>query len=739
VGWIPKYEIIPEKKTHIESMRKVIKKYSEDRIYLATDDDREGEAIAWHICQIFGLNENKVKRIVFHEVTKVALERAIASPGLINMSLVRAQQARQVLDLMVGFRISPVLWKYLYRSKDHSLSAGRCQTPALRLVYDNEKEVKEVSQTYKIMGLFFPKKVEFVLGKEIENTKEVVDFLEASKGFSYEFSVGVKKEQCEKAPKPYNTSALLQAASSSLRMSPKEVMSGCQQLYQEGYITYMRTESRLYCGEFLRELGGYIGKRWSGKHVGILEVLENRDAGNPHEAIRVTHVEVEEVAGVSARVGKLYELIWRNTVASGMSDYKGESTPMYMTSPLEGVKYIHRVEVPIFMGWKVVSCPKTDIEKEQSAGAALILYAKSQKVKCESVMANGVIHGKHSHYTEASLIKVLEEIGIGRPSTYASLVETLLDRGYVKKMDIEGCLVSMNEYVLSKDVIQETVTEKRVGQEKGKLVIQPVGIMVAEFLTAHFGSLFAYEYTREMEKALDEMMVGDERDICKECGDEMDRLMVPVEKLRFRLAGTEGTVGTVGTEGTEGMKEHFVTFGRYGPMVQTEGSRECLSVRKDVDIGKLQRGEYSLEEIIEKKEAYEIGKYEGQSVFVKKGPFGFYVMFGEEKIGFKALGIEEREERSEEIMQAFMKKKQVKGGVGRDGRDGGDGGEDKKMIRELTKEISIRNGKYGAYIHYYKEDMKKPKFYPLKGFKDSYRLCQKEVLMDWIQATHGLK
>ena len=258
VGWIPKYEIIPEKKTHIESMRKVIKKYSEDRIYLATDDDREGEAIAWHICQIFGLNENKVKRIVFHEVTKVALERAIASPGLINMSLVRAQQARQVLDLMVGFRISPILWKYLYRSKDHSLSAGRCQTPALRLVYDNEKEVREVSQTYKIMGFFFPKKVEFVLGKEIENTKEVIDFLEASKGFSYEFSVGVKKEQCEKAPKPYNTSALLQAASSSLRMSPKEVMSGCQQLYQEGHITYMRTESRLYCGEFLRELGGIL-------------------------------------------------------------------------------------------------------------------------------------------------------------------------------------------------------------------------------------------------------------------------------------------------------------------------------------------------------------------------------------------------------------------------------------------------------------------------------------------------
>jgi len=732
----PVFEIIEEKKTHIESMRKVIKKYVAKDIYIATDDDREGEAIAWHICQIFSLPVDTVKRIIFHEVTKVALEKAVSTPGLIDMALVRAQQARQVLDLTVGYRVSPVLWKYLYRNRDNSLSAGRCQTPALRLVYDNHMEKREITQTYKVGGLFFPKKVLFELSKELGSSKDVVAFLDASKGFRYELLKDkiCKKDVVEGAPKPYHTSGLLQAASSQLRMSPKEVMSGCQQLYQDGHITYMRTESQQFCAEYLGEVRGFIEGGFGPLYVGELERLENRDSGNPHEAIRVTHLEVRKVEGV--RVGKLYELIWRNSVASCMSTYRGEQTSVFITSPLVGTSYVHRVDVPVFMGWKVLEY-LVDVVREQTAGAALILYIKSQKeVICQRVSAEVAIHGKKTHFTEASLIKRLEDAGIGRPSTFASLVGTLMDRGYVKKGDIEGTSLGVMEYILEGGLIQEKAVEKKVGGEKGKLVIQPVGIVVAEFLTEHFGSLFAYDYTREMELDLDKIAMNGEglKDICKDCNDEIERLIQPVEKRRFVIKDSSDVV----------------VFGRYGLMIQSRGSKACRSVRAGIDMGRLTRGEYTLDELVERKDSREIGEYLGSAVSISKGPFGWYVAHGETKIGCKTLlaqdlsedlsedldkgpyiknkGLEE-EPIGEEVYTAFVKYMETKD----DSKEGVAG-----MIRELTADLSIRNGKFGAYIFYKTPSMKKPLFYKLKGFKESYRFCQKDVLMEWIRTTHQI-
>lgn len=718
-GCDPIFEIIEEKKTHIESMRKVIKKYSADQIYLASDDDREGEAIAWHICQVFGLPVETTKRIIFHEITKGALEKAVGTPIFINMSLVRAQQARQVLDMMVGFKISPVLWKYLYRSKDNCLSAGRCQTPALRLVYDNAQDKRDITLSYRITGLFYPKKVEFVLSRELDTKEEVVGFLEASKGFMHRFSTGVKKSCIEGAPKPFHTSGLLQAASSSLKMSPKEVMAGCQQLYQAGYITYMRTDSRLYCGEFLQEAREFITRGWSESYVGSLGGLESTDAGNPHEAIRVTHLEMKVVDDCKGRVAKLYEFIWKNTVASCMSVYRGEQTPLYFTSPIEDCPYIYKVETPIFLGWKTLFTNVDTTTKEQETGAGLMLYMQSSKkeILCGLVSAKVAIHGRHSHYTEASLISRLEDKGIGRPSTYASLVDTIIERGYLKKMDIDGSSIIVKEYVLEKGEIIESMVEKKVGQEKGKLVIQPVGIMVIEFLTNHFDKLFAYDYTRGMELELDEIALGGTKDICSACDAEIDELIIPTEKLRFRIKDT---------------CEYFVVFGRYGPMIQKEGSRESLSVCKDIDIGRLQRCEYNLDELLVKKEERIIGEYEGKSVIVKTGQYGFYLQYDGENIGYKTLGIED----GDDILDIFIKYKSGKKSF----EQTGDKTEDKqtKIIRELTEEMSIRNGKYGAYVHYHKPGMKKPKFLTLKGFKESYRLCHKDILMEWIKTTYGL-
>ena len=734
----PLFEIIEEKKTHIESMRKVIKKYTVKDIYIATDDDREGEAIAWHICEIFGLPVDKVKRIIFHEVTKVALEKAVSTPGFINMALVRAQQARQVLDLTVGFRVSPILWKYLYRNRESSLSAGRCQTPALRLVYDNHREEREITQRYKVGAVFFPKQILFELTKELDSGEDVIAFLETSKGFQYERLKDkcVKKDIVEGAPRPYHTSGLLQAASSQLRMSPKEVMSGCQQLYQDGHITYMRTESQQFCAEYLGEVRGFITGGFGASYVGDLEGLENRDSGNPHEAIRVTHLEVRKIEGIAVRVGKLYELIWRNSVASCMSAYKGEQTSVYISSPLVGGYYVHKVDVPLFMGWKAIDT-KVDIVKEQAAGSARILYINSQKgIICQRVSAEVAIHGKKTHFTEASLIKRLEDIGIGRPSTFASLVETLIDRGYVKKGDIEGTTLNIMEYTLEGDVIKETATEKNVGGEKGKLVIQPVGVIVAEFLTEYFGSLFSYDYTKAMELDLDKIALSMEgsKDICKECNDEIDKLIQPVEKRRFVIKDSSSVV----------------VFGRYGLMIQS-GAKVCRSVKEGIDMGRLSRGEYTLDELVEKKESREIGEYKGVAVSVSKGPYGWYVSHGETKMGCKALlaggagsaeeeggltkhkkggKVLEEEPEDEEIYNAFVTYMDTKDNI----KEGVAG-----IIRELTADLSIRNGKYGAYIYYKTFSMKKPKFFGLKGFKESYRFCQKDVLMEWIRTTHNIQ
>jgi len=711
----PTYENIPEKKSHIESMRKVIKMYSPADIYLATDDDREGEAIAWHICQVFGLPVETTKRIIFHEVTKPALQKAVLNPIVINMNIVKAQQARQVLDLMVGFKISPLLWKYLYRNKDNSLSAGRCQTPALRLVYDNEKECSQavLSQSYKIVGVFFSKKLEFVLSKELENSEKVCEFFELSKSFKHMFSIGQKKIIQQNPPRPFSTSSLLQSASSNLGISPKETMSICQQLYQDGFITYMRTDAQTYSLSFLEEAKKWIlEEKKRPEYVGDLEKLT--EAVGAHEAIRVTHIEGEKPDGGKAK--KLYDFIWKNTVASCMSTATMEQTPVYMSCPqiggMDGLRYEYTIEVPAFLGWKSIYP-----EKGGEQGKMAIYFASCHKEQSlVEASAKIAVHGHKSHYTEAGLIKRLEDVGIGRPSTYASLVEVLMERGYVKKMDIDGAIIKCSEYVLEGGDIKEVIIEKKAGQERGKLVIQPTGVLVAEFLTDSFASLFDYGYTEAMEKDLDEMARGVEKDICGECNEQIERLIKPIEKKRFSLKETE---------------EYYVVFGKYGPVIQhVTNKKDFRQIRVKIDMDRLRKGEYSLGELEDRGEEV-LGEYEGNPVILLNGPFGEYIKYKEENIpltGFSASSAPSAQSTMNTLYDKFVEyysnRSQEK--------------TNPKIIRELTEDLSIRNGKYGAYIHYETPGMKKPQFYKLKGFKESYRLCQKEVILEWIRTTYNV-
>jgi DNA topoisomerase-1 len=474
----------------------------------------------------------------------------------------------------------------------------------------------------------------------------------------------------------------------------------------------MRTDSRNYCAEFLQEVRKWVLDKYiKTEYVGAGS-QSNADE-TAHEAIRVTHLEMATVEGLPLRVKKLYEFIWKNTIASCMSAAKIEQTPVYMSCPQiyekTPIQYVHLIDRVAFMGWTALY-PQPTMDEN-------LFYMSSCPKEQKLIMATAkvAVHGRHSHYTEASLIKKLEDIGIGRPSTYASLVEVLLDRGYVKKMDIEGDVLSCSEYVLKDGDIKEEKIEKKVGQEKGKLVIQPTGILVAEFLTENFGPLFDYGYTEAMEKDLDEMARGNcHKDICLGCHHQIESLIGPVEKKRFVLADTD---------------EYSVVFGRFGAVIQhITNKKDFRTIRAKLDMDRLRKGEYSLAELEEKREEV-LGEHEGHSVILLNGPFGKYIKYKDENVGLKSILENEVEEGIESIDLYDKFVKWISKPVEK---------ENTKIIRELADGLSIRNGKYGAYIHHETKEMKKPKFYKLKGFKESYRLCQKEVILDWIRENYQI-
>jgi len=717
------FETIEEKREHVKWMQDIISRFSKNNIILATDDDREGEAIAWHICMTFDLPIETTKRIIFREITQTAIKASIENPTVINMNIVHAQMCRQVLDVLVGFKISPILWKHLYRNKENGLSAGRCQTPALKLVNENEMESKQVIVTtaYKISGSFFPKNLLFDLSKEFENEVEVLDFLEKSKTFNHCVTIGEKKESVKTPPKPFNTSGLLQKASSMLGIGPKETMSICQELYQNGFITYMRTESQKYSDVFLKKAREYIIKRFvKTEYIGNFEDIVNKDSKNPHEAIRVTNIELSKIETENSRTLSIYKLIWRNTIESCMASARYNNTPIMISSPINAI-YKHIVEVPIFLGFtKLIEESKTDTIHDQNKGSAILLYIQSSpkyNIQYNKIISTLSVHGKHSHYTEASLIKKLEDLGIGRPSTFAMIIDTIIARGYVKKMDIDGITIKTNEYTLEQNEITKEEKERTFGKESGKLVIQPIGTIVTEFLYNHFSSLFSYNYTTKMETLLDEISVGNGEPwytTCDSCNEEIKQLIKPIEKIGKQSFDITGE------------NEYKLVFEKYGPVLRkkVDDKYEYKSIKQDIkmDLDKLQKGEYHIDELLEEKKEQVIGELDGKSIVLKSGPYGEYIQHGDKTESMKTLG---EFETPEEITNAFKNKQcsQTK---------------DNNIIRVLTENMSIRNGKYGAYIYYKTEKMFKPQFLNIQKFKESYRHCSEEVLMKWIKETYNV-
>lgn len=728
------YTVDPDKKAHISKMESIISTFPKENILLATDHDREGEAIAWHICEVFDLPVLTTRRILFHEVTKPALLKAVENPGIIDMNMVRAQQARQVLDLLVGFTISPLLWKYVFKNNQNALSAGRCQTPALRLVYENDLEAKTKAensrQKHRIQACFFPQNLLFELQKEFETETEVCEFLSLSASHQHKFMVYPQKLSERTPPKPFNTSALLQQANNLLHIGAKETMACCQTLYQLGHITYMRTENRKYSPIFIDTATKYISGKWTDKHVHptLMELNGNADTENPHEAIRVTNLNMQNLVLIGDKntgsIERVYRMIWQNTVQSCMAPATFNMIPLEIDAPKDNL-YKYTFEIPKFGGFLDAVAEKS-VEKPASDKSSVELISsmslRFQTLKNKTVNYNYIqsvvgFTNRHSRYSEAGLISKLEDLGIGRPSTFSMLIDVIQTRKYVEKTDVQGILVECHEYFLRADEKAPTAkpVKKTMGAEHGKLVIDPMGIVVIEFLMKHFNNLFSYDYTKQMEERLDQVASGKERwnNVCKDVYGEIQKMVKEVNKIEKKIYNIDENYSLIF------FKDGFLL--KHKSLLTEEGKPLLKSVKKGlkIDIGKLELGGYTYEDLAETERRI-LGIWNDYEIELKPGKFGAYVEYGDDKkVSLNKLKKTLDKIVLEDVIPFLEEEKPAT-----------------TVLRVLTPTLSVRNGKFGPYIFYKTEKMKKPKFYDLKGFEQGFGNCDAEELIEWIKRTH---
>lgn len=744
------YSVDPDKKAHLSKMKEIITTFPVSNIILATDHDREGEAIAWHLCDIFGFPVETTPRILFHEITRPALQNAVANPGLIDMNMVRAQQARQILDVLVGFKISPLLWK---RVSDNSLSAGRCQTPALRLVYDNEMEAKTktAAAKHKVAALFFPQNLRFDLNTEFDDEAGVLAFLKASPKHTHELTVGAQKISTRSPPKPFNTSALLQAISNALHIGAKETMACAQILYQLGHITYMRTENRRYSPVFTEVAAKYIGEKWSPAHVNphLTTDIANNDTNNPHEAIRVTNIQMHDLVLISdnnPHIERVYQIIWMNTVQSCMSEATFNTLPLEVSAP-QGAKYKHMVEIPKFAGFMALEKKTTtkDTTKDTTQISGLIL--RFQTLKDKVVHYNQIettigFTGKHSRYTEASLIDHLEEKGIGRPSTFSMLTDVIQTRGYVKRTNIEGKEVECREYLLQKhDILAagekevdlgdgvkviENVVKRVQGAEQRKLVIDPVGVIVIEFLIEAFPDLFSYDYTKTMELRLDAVAAGKEdwTNICRDCYAEIKRMIKAIDKIEKTSYNVD--------------ENYVVVFQKTGATLKhktqttEEGKPAFKSIKKTLklDLEVLAAGGYTYEDLVELDNNV-LGEWNGGPVLVKTGKYGAFMEYLDDDGNAQNKSLKTIVKPVDKI--TFQDVLPILSGD--DIKDMSN----KLVLRVFTPSLSVRKGKFGPYLYYKSKTMDKPSFFNLRNFDQGFGVCSAKDMIDWVERTYKVK
>lgn len=702
-----KYKIIDNKKMVVSNMRTIITRYKLEDIYIGTDDDVEGEKIAYDICCVFNLPLDKMKRIVFNEITEKALKNSIENPSVINMNVVRSQQARQILDILIGYKISPILWKYIHNKKADTLSAGRCQSSALSLIYDNEEESKMnvLNKSYKTTSRFLENafEIELNLSKSFSSENEVRHFLELSKTYEHVVSLSDTFKTVKKKPTPLNTSRMIQQSSIQNKNSPIETMKLAQQLYHDGMITYMRTESTKYSQDFLTKASSFINEKYGISYVGNFENISNLVSKLPHEAIRVTDLKLKKIDGLP-KLKKLYDLIYKNTIESCMNDATFESYNIIVSAPNHYL-YSKQIDTSVFDGWL-----KYDGIKSEPNYYDYIKHLKTKILSCSEIKSVLTVKNSHSHYTEAGLIKRLEELGIGRPSTYPSFININIERGYIKKENIEGFKMTCIDFVLKGSIIEKE-SEKTFCGENDKLVIQESGILSIEFLKKYYGEIFNYSFTKFVEEKLDIIKNESENwsDICRETHDNINlqtKNVIKNERQEYVIDDSN--------------KVKFLRFGFVIEHVnKSNGEVKFIPINPSllIDIEKLKRNEYSLEELTEYNDPFSdslIGCLREQPIHMMRGKYGPYLSYNSLNYNLKNIDI-----TSMNLENAIKIIDKVKTN------------DTKTMLRCIDNNTSIRNGKNNKpYIFFKTEKMPKPLFFNIKDV--DLLSCDPSIIISYI-------
>jgi DNA topoisomerase-1 len=595
-------------KKNIQYLKKLLKNIPKESIILATDNDREGESIAWHICDVFNLNIKTTKRIIFNEITLNAIQHALKNPTIINMNLVQSQKIRQILDYKIGFTISPYVWNF---TGNKTTSAGRCQTPALKILYENDLKELNISDQHQITGYFSKYNIPFVMyhSDPYLFLKESIQFKDYQ--LSYQ-----ETQSIQSPPLSLTTSRLQKIASIELKYSPKKTMELAQHLYESGHITYMRTDSHSYSNDFIQSLRSYIKYP-----VYIRPYLLNKD--NAHESIHPTNI---NILTVEKEYQELYSLIHKITIQSVMEDAIYNVLNCEITAPLN-LKYKYDCYSILKIGWK--------LDEQINPLYQYILSIKSihSPHKIKSIQDINYC----SHLSESNLIEKLESYGIGRPSTYANIIETLKDRGYAKLMNIKGNEYDIIEYELINNEILKKINKKILGEEKNKLKIQELGKIVIQYLIHDYDHIFNYEYTSLLEKQLDKIESGE-------------------------------------IEGTTILSELILP-------------EPTLYKPSDLFIKNY-------------------GEFESNDILLYKNDYGYYVIWGKKKLPLRYLA----SKKVEDITLDYILKKL----------------KDNTLIRCITEEIHVRNGKYGVYLQTPTRNIN------LKLFKDDYLTCDESKIIEFI-------
>lgn len=619
----PKYIVSSDKKAVVKKLKDLSSKA--EMVWLASDEDREGEAIAWHLAETLKLDKSKTKRIVFHEITKSAIEKAIKNPRGIDYNLVDAQQARRVLDRLVGYELSPVLWKKV-RS---GLSAGRVQSVSVRLIVEREKEIQNFNSevSFSINAEFVAengKTFKAKLPKNFSTQKEAEDFLNKNIGASYKVS-DLETKPAKKSPAPpFTTSTLQQEASRKLYFSVAQTMVVAQRLYEAGLITYMRTDSVNLSGEATKSIQSEIissyGKEFSNPRS---FVTKSKGAQEAHEAIRPTDMARHTITG-DREQARLYDLIWKRTIASQMSEAKLERTNVKIEADKYKELFLATGEVLLFEGFLKVYLEGNDDEEEEQEGMLPALKV-GEKLTNNYITATERFSKAPARYTEASLVKKLEELGIGRPSTYAPTISTIISRNYVEKGNSEGKEQHYVQLTFKSGDIKTKQLKEKTGSDKGKLIPTDIGIIVNDFLVAHFDTILDYNFTAKVEQDFDEIASGNTEwtKVMRGFYDHFHPTVKKVEETAERETGER----ILGKDPKTG-KTVLVRLAKFGPVAQIgqsdDDDKQFASLRPEQNISSITLEEALDLFLLPKK----LGQYQEQDIEVNVGRFGPYVKFG---------------------------------------------------------------------------------------------------------------